>query len=242
MKLLPSSTSGKHYSSVEDKAKGLRSFRAKGNESRASLPNVSISIAKNSARSMIPKFLLSPCSPRASTKTGPGRLGYDAYKDYDDMTPVIMYTDEDTVKKPRDDKPSFVDPFAFEPKKEPPIVPKKKVIDKEKVSSPTSVFGLFTVQEEGSFIDNCSDDEEEAVFFNDPFFPRSLTHVFDENTSIDISESIHSINAPSVSDGDEHEVTDKDEGTPTTEWFGFFNSESFTSCEWEPDSDNESFE
>lgn len=233
MKLISSNS----YYTVQEEKKGLRFWaKIESRDSKSSVAYASISAAKNTARSMIPKrFFLSPCSPRATSKTGSGRLGYDSYKDYDDMIPVIMYTDED-LKKPHDDELSFVDPFAFEFTKESPIVTKKKAIKKERVCSPTSVFGLFTVEEEGSFIDNCSDDEEEAVIFNDAFFPRSLARVFDENTSIDISESIHSVNVSSVSDGDEHEVADKDDGTPTSEW------ESFTSCEWEPESDNESFD
>jgi hypothetical protein len=51
--------------------------------------------------------------------------------------------------------------------------------------------------EESSFTDRCSD-EDEVVFFDDPFCSRCLTNVLYENTSIDISESIKSNNVPSV--------------------------------------------
>ena len=244
MNLSTAIASSGYYSSMqgEEKAKGFRfgrslspASRIRGKDggsksSKFSKPKVTISMMKNTAISVIPKkFLLSPCLPNAPVKSR-RRIGYDMYHD-DDITPVIYYADEDTVMKKPNDKQAFFDPFAFETggEKEQRIEPKKKRPE-EQICSPTSVFGLFTVEEESSFADHYSD-EDEVVFFDDPFFPRSLTSVFDENTSIDISESIQSINVPSVNEDDEE--VEKELSVPTEQWFGFFNAESFTSCEWD---------
>ncbi|KAL7516454.1 hypothetical protein ACHAWX_001469 [Stephanocyclus meneghinianus] len=200
---------------------------------------------KNTARTLAPKrLLLSPCLPRAPAKPR-RRLGRDAYQD-DDITPVIFYADEDAVvRRTTANEMSFVDPFAFEVRKDTPKEPKKETT---KVRSPTSVtgMGLFTVEEEGSVFANCSEsEEEEAVFFDDTFFPRSLTRVFDENTSFDLSEGIKSINSTSASDGmmcDEQRHGGEEACCESPEqWFGFFNAESFTSYEWDPELEDKSF-
>lgn len=249
MNLSSAIASSGYYSSVqgEEKANGFKLGRSPSTasqiggkddgpkSSKFSKPKRTMSMMKSTAISAISKkFFLSPCRSSAPVKSR-RRIGYDMYHG-DDTTPVIYYADEDTVVKKSNDKKAFLDPYAFESgvEKEQRIESKKKRPE-EQVCSPTSVFGLFTVKEENSFVDYCSD-EDEAVFFDDPFFPRSLTSVFDENTSLDISESIHSINAVSVNeDGEEAE---KDLDVPTEQWFGFFNAESFTSCEWDPEEES----
>ncbi|KAL3792694.1 hypothetical protein HJC23_009422 [Cyclotella cryptica] len=200
---------------------------------------------KNTARTLTPKrFLLSPCLSHKSTNKAGRRLGNDSYQD-DDITPVIFYADEDAAaRRTIANEISFLDPFAFEATQDPPQEEPKK--ETTKVHSPTSVMGmgLFTVEEESSVFANGSESEEEdAVFFDDPFFPRSLTRVFDENTSIDLSEGIKSINAASVSDG----VMAAEQGQAVEDespeqWFGFFNAESFISYEWDPELEDKSFE
>lgn len=245
----------KYYSSVQGDEKAAR-FKlsrsmspttptaAQSKMSQSPISKMKFSTMRDAARSLLPKkFLLSPCLPNAPIKGR--RLSYDEYND-DDTTPVIFFQDEDAViRKAKTDDESFVDPFAFDSKlvNDKIVEPKKKDTKaQEPVCSPASVFGLFTVEEESSILDNFSENEDEAVFFDDPFFPRSLTSVFDENTSIDISESIQSINAPSICDefNTGEQDSDKDTGSPE-QWFGFFNAESFTSCEWDPELEDESF-
>lgn len=237
------------YTSVQEgNAKGFRLGCSKNSSSskhRSSMPKVSISVLMNTARSMIPKRLLSNNMPGK----GGRRIGYDLYQD-DIITPVIFYQDEDAVVRRSTATEAFVDPFAFDDTKKPNDAQDDDALKKKaggvatdvpslgKITSPTSVFGLFTVEEESSIFGNFSDDDEadEAVFFDDEFFPRSLTSVFEE-TPIDISESILSINAPSTCENNDAE--DETAAASPGQWFGFFNSESFTSCEWDPDSELE---
>lgn len=235
------------YSSVQDEEKA-KSSRLSRSLSPTSLPmkrtsggsqskSSTISTMKSTVRSIIPKrFLISPCLHNVAAGKGRRRLSYDAYHD-DDITPVIFYADEDVVGKVNG-RDLFMDPFAIEPSKDPDVP--KSTASQVRLCSPTSVFGLSTVEEEGeSSIFGNNSDEEEAVFFDDPFFPpRCLTRVFDENVSIDISESIQSINAPSVCEDNNDEAN---EGSDSLEWFGFFASESFNSIMWDDENDG-SFE
>ncbi|KAL3776504.1 hypothetical protein ACHAWO_001027 [Cyclotella atomus] len=234
------------YSSVQDEEQAKRSLSPtsltmKRTSGGSQSKPTTISALKSTVRSIIPKrLLISPCLHNAATVKGRRYLCHGAYHD-DDITPVIFYADEDVVRKV--DEPSYMDPFAIEYSKD-PVPPKEKATPKsqEGLCSPTSVFGLFTVEEEreSSIFDNFSDDQEEAVFLDDPFFPpRCLTRVFDENTSIDICESVLSINAPSVRE-DENDAANEEKET-TSEWFGFFASDSFNSIVWDDENEG-SFE
>lgn len=227
-----------YYSSVQgEKNKGSKLLnlskstpksrtRTESESNRASpspTPQSATKSIRRSARSILPKKFFTPCLLSFPKHR---RLGYGQD---DDATPVIFYADEDTAVV-RKETP-YVDPFAFKDKPQPQLLEQKKM--KSKVASPTSVFawGLFTVEEE-----SISDSEEE-LFFDDPFFPRSLTRVFDENTSIDFSEGVKSINAYG---GDEESVVE-DYSEPE-QWFGFFNKDSFASYEWDPELEDKSFE
>lgn len=184
-------------------------------------------LLKNAFCSFVPKRLL--LSPYVANKT----TSKDESSDEDVVTPVIYYIDEDAVAA-KEESQTFVDPFAFVGNDD-EVVEAKEEIKPKPVSSPTSVvpMELFTVMEESSDFG----DDDEAIFFDDPFFPKSLTRIFDENTSIDVSEGIRSINVSSVSDevkNGEDPNNGKDDDESMNQWFGFFNSPNFTSYEWDP--------
>lgn len=208
---------------------------------------------KDRARSLIPaKLLAAQCTLRG---------GGDHLLD-DAVTPVIYYPDQDVVTK-RVAHKTLVDPFSFEVTFE----DSDGSSDDEKedandYNSPTSVIPVRLFQDDNSSIkvvtSSATGDSskqksntvvfDEVVKFDCPIFTQDFKFNEDD-TSIELSEAIKSINAKSVKE----EATfilesvrnrKKTQGElwqdPILSWDGFTRSSSFTKCvEWEdPKSDD----
>lgn len=182
---------------------------------------------KNLARSYIPRKL---CTP-VKRMEGSNALAFE-----DERTAVILFPDEDTLAKPAVNSTAVVDPFSFERAESPAIDQEERNVD-----SPTSV--VRTV--------HFRFDDEEVVPFESDIFSADLDKDAAEadNTSIEISEAIKSINAISISEevkairaSIRAERQAKDEAAELWQdsFSGFCKSENFTSCEWDPKSDDDS--
>mmetsp|Transcript_33052 Transcript_33052/g.69562 ORF Transcript_33052/g.69562 Transcript_33052/m.69562 type:complete len:279 (-) Transcript_33052:194-1030(-) len=209
---------------------------------------------KDRARSFVPKKLLAAqCTPATS---GRKREGNDIILD-EAATPVMFYPDEDAVaKRVSRSNLTLVDPFSFEDSDSP-----DGKMGANDFNSPTSVVPMRLFPEE---VCSSSDDpsgtttktsiQENAVFdevvsFDCPIFTQDFK--FDpEDTSIDMSEAIKSINAMSIKE-ETNNIREsirarkeaRDEGLelwqdPILSWDGFTRSASFTKCKWEPKSDD----
>lgn len=176
----------------------------------------------------------------------------------EEATPVIFFADDDPVVK--DDSVAFVDPFSFEN----PESPDDKLDARDDAFSPSTIVPQRLFQEDRSnnnnfkfapVEENSGEDCDvftEMVSFDCPIFTidSSCNRTLDD-TSIDLSETIKSINdmsrketkaflksirAKKDADCESPEVW-RDTMLPA--WDGCFKrSESFTSCEWGPDGDD----
>ncbi|KAL7530938.1 hypothetical protein ACHAWF_003567 [Thalassiosira exigua] len=191
---------------------------------------------KDRARSFVPKKLWhAQCiyTPLGGCKRG----------GVDEVTPVIYYTDEDSVtKRAVEGEISFVDPFSFEESDD--------QCDKEDdpglgSPAPVRLFPDESISEDAfptSFDDNSKDKIalfDEIVSFECPVFTVKFN---DEDTSIDISEAIKSINELSTKEqirAFRESISRKGESLeawrePILSWDGFTRSASFNMCEWDP--------
>ena len=221
----------------------------------------SISNAVNSARkikdracSFVPKILYS----QSTSYTPVTRI---KNKTADEMTPVIFYTDEDTVIKRVDQGTTFLDPFSFVEEADSPgakkggrdfnspasVVPVRLFHDDSSASNVASA----SVMDECNNNSNHNNNREEK---NDPFDEvvtfecPILTHDVDINedtSTADISEAIRSINVMSIkeeSNSCRDAIYTKKEAKgkscegwrdATVSWDGFTRSPKFISCKWD---------
>jgi len=156
----------------------------------------------------------------------------------------------------------FVDPFSFEDAEVLEDGPKKDAHGDS--NSPTSVIPVRLFPQEAIGSNNnftfteCTDKHpkgedffEEMVSFECPIFTQDVTFN-EEDTSIDLSEAIKSINTRSMKDTkmflESIRAKKKEEGESSSEvwestklpWDGFRKSPSFSLCEWDPTSDGTS--
>mmetsp|Transcript_18896 Transcript_18896/g.39654 ORF Transcript_18896/g.39654 Transcript_18896/m.39654 type:complete len:280 (+) Transcript_18896:264-1103(+) len=221
---------------------------------QSSISNV-VSTSVNSAR----KIKVKACSfgpmKKLSAPTVPISKGKKGR--LDEVTPVIFYPDEDVVVKGEDDTITLVDPFSFEGAES----PDDEKDDHEDSFSPSSVVPLRLFP--GRNIDSgiIRKEEDDVFKFNtfnfdgDDSFDRPIfAHDFNYNeddTSIDLSEAIKSINDLSTLEGTKAFIASirakndveckslealwQDTKVP---WDGFQRSPSFTTCEWDPKTDD----
>lgn len=200
---------------------------------------------KDRARSFVPKKLA--CTPGISRK---GLLR-------DEVTPVIYYQDEDTVvKRAGQGALTYIDPFSFGDTES----PGEENASDGNSTSPTSVIPVRLFPDDALSAIAASPDAvakeggekndffDEVVTFDCPVFTSQKFN--EEDTSIDVSEAIKSINAVSIVEeakafresirakreavGESLEVWQE----PLLSWDGFTRSSSFNICEWDPKSDN----
>ena len=193
------------------------------------------------ARSLVPKL---QCTPITSSRKG---------RQLDEVTPVIFYQDEDTVTKRVDEvNTSFIDPFSFGETESQDDNPE----DGSETNSSVAPVKLFPDDAFGGEVDiplstvagNINEKKDlfttdEVVTFDVPIFTNAKFN--EEDTSIDISEAIKSINAVSIVDearsirksirakrqAISESIVEWEE--PILSWDGFTKSSSFNKCQWE---------
>lgn len=206
---------------------------------------------KDAARSFVPRKLLAAQCTQSATGGKAKSAG-----EWDEGTPVIYYPDEVPVVKP-DSVMTFVDPFSFgggrdyDQKDVSSVIP-VRLFPEDAMESKGAMYPIF---EEGEEEKGDCFGGQEVVTFDCPMFTFNDLDTNVDDTSIEISEAIKSINAMSVKEiqsfresisaakkgkaakDDSLEIwMDSESILP---WEGFKRSQSFTTCEWEPNDDDD---